>query len=261
MTISHLSRFSDDPAQLFRSRLEEVEERILKACAQSGRSREGVRMLPVTKTVPAEILRHAYAAGIAHYAENKIQEAVGKVEALGDLPLRWSIVGHLQRNKAKQMIGFAAEFHALDSLRLAQRIDRLLGEQGRTLDVYIQVNTSGEDSKYGIAPASCRDFADSLTEFRNLRPRGLMTLAVFTDDKPIVRRCFERLRQLRDQVVADHPDICELSMGMSGDYEEAILEGADVVRVGQAIFGTRPTSAGHYWPGVEHSGPQVVADL
>ncbi|MCX7561892.1 YggS family pyridoxal phosphate-dependent enzyme [Sulfitobacter sp. F26204] len=243
------SRFGASPEALFHTRLAQIERRISQACANAGRERSDVRLLPITKTVPAETLRHAYAVGLRDFAENKVQEARAKIDVLTDLPVRWTMVGHLQKNKAKQMLEFAQEFHALDSMALAVRLNRLLAEQGRVLDVYVQVNTSGEASKYGLVPQDLPAFLDVLETCTQLRPRGLMTLAVFSGDRDRVRRCFRILRKLRDQSLGDHPEIRGLSMGMSGDFEDAIREGATVVRIGQGIFGQRPTPDGHYWPG------------
>ena len=242
------SRFGINPLELFRARIAEIEHRIANACAEVGRERSDVRLLPVTKTVPAEILRLAHVAGLRDFAENKIQEAQSKIDVLSDLPVRWSMVGHLQKNKASQMLRLASEFHALDSMALAERLNRLLAKQGRVLDVYVQVNSSGEASKYGLDPRGVPDFLDRLETCTQLRPRGLMTLAAFSSDRAQVRRCFRILRMLRDQVLSNHPEVCGLSMGMSGDFEDAIREGATVVRIGQGIFGKRPTPDGHYWP-------------
>lgn len=244
------TRFGPDPETMFRRNLAAVQERIAAACRRAGREPGAVRLLPITKTVPAEMLRHAFAAGIDRFGENKIQEAQGKHEALADLPVAWSIVGHLQSNKVRHLTRFAVEFHALDSLKLAALLDARLAAEGRTLDVYVQVNTSGEASKYGLHPDALRSFARALPDFPRLRPRGLMTLALFSDEMERVRPCFRLLRRLRDEAVKLHPGLSELSMGMSGDFELAIEEGADVVRVGQAIFGKRPTPDGHYWPGL-----------
>lgn len=145
---------------------------------------------------------------------------------------------------------FASEFHALDSFRLAGELNRRLDAQGRDLDVFVQVNTSGEASKYGLNPEDLMPFVERLSEYPRLRPRGLMTLAIFSMDTERVRECFRLLRNLRDRALAVHADLTQLSMGMSGDYEVAIEEGANVVRVGQAIFGPRPTDDAHYWPGL-----------
>jgi PLP dependent protein len=243
-------RFGPDPVRTFRKNLEVVEERISRACERAGRDRASVRLLPITKTVPAPVLRLAFAAGIRSFGENWIQEAQGKHEALADLPVTWSIVGHLQTNKAKVVARIAHEFHALDSLRLAEALQGRLEREDRILDVYVQVNTSGEESKYGIHPDALLPFVEELPRFPRLRPRGLMTLAVFSADMGKVRPCFRLLRRLRDEAARHNGALVELSMGMSGDFDAAIEEGADVVRVGQAIFGQRPTPDGHYWPGL-----------
>ncbi len=248
LTAEDITRFGPDPLAMFSRNLASVEERIVRACARAGRPRETVRLLPITKTVPAHILRFAHAAGIRDFGENKIQEAVAKRAELADLDIRWSIVGHLQTNKVKYLTRFAREFHALDSVRLAELLDARLDREDRSLDVYVQVNTSGEESKYGLQPGELLPYLDELRRFPRLKPRGLMTLAVFSTDLDKVRPCFERLRELRDIAVRNDPAIRELSMGMSNDFEEAIVQGADVVRVGEAIFGKRSTPDGHYWP-------------
>lgn len=245
-----IARFGTDPLATFRDNLAMVEDRIAEACRRADRDRAEVRLLPITKTVPAHILRLAFAAGIRSFGENKIQEAMGKHDALADLDIVWSIVGHLQTNKAKYLARFALEFHALDSLRLAEALDRRLAQEDRFLDVFVQVNTSGESSKFGLHPDDLLPFVEALHRFPRLRPKGLMTLALFSSDMNRVRPCFALLRTLRDKALTVDPALTGLSMGMSGDYELAIAEGATVVRVGQAIFGARPTPDSLYWPGL-----------
>lgn len=249
LSLEDIERFSPDPLAVFRANLAAVEDRIARACDRAKRDRASVRLLPITKTVPAHILRIAHMAGISSFGENKIQEAASKREALSDLAIDWSIVGHLQTNKVKYLARIAHEFHALDSLRLAEFLNTRLEREDRFLDVYVQVNTSGEESKYGLHPDALLPFVDMLNQFPRLKPQGLMTLALFSADKDKARACFTLLRCLRDEVVKRNAALNELSMGMSGDFEEAIEEGANVVRVGQAIFGKRPTPDGHYWPG------------
>ncbi|WNJ87880.1 YggS family pyridoxal phosphate-dependent enzyme [Bosea sp. 685] len=249
-----IKRFGEDPRATFRANLAAVEERMDRACRRSGRSRGSIALLPVTKTVPAHILRRAYDAGISQFAENKVQEAISKRAELSDLSIEWSIVGHLQTNKVKFVAGFARAFHALDSLRVADLLNERLEREDRRLDVFVQVNTSGEESKYGLHPDAVDAFVGMLDRFPRLTPRGLMTLAVFSPDMEKVRPCFRMLRRLRDQIALLNPTMSELSMGMSGDFEAAIEEGANVVRVGQAIFGVRPTPDGHYWPGLASNG-------
>lgn len=236
-----------------RRNLAAVQARIVAACQRVGRDPETVRLLPVSKTKPETRLRLAHAAGCRMLGENKPQEAYRKWTSMQDLTdLRWSVIGHLQTNKAKLVARFATEFQALDSVRVAAALDHRLQLEGRTLDVLVQVNTSGEASKYGLNPDAVLAFLQVLPEFTRLRVRGLMTLALFSSDAERVRQCFVRLRELRDRLRQDAPpavSLDELSMGMSGDFEIAIEEGATVVRVGQAIFGARPMPDSYYWPG------------
>jgi len=248
----------------FRGNLAAVQARIAAACQRAGRDAASVRLLAVSKTKPEASLRLAYAAGCRMLGENKPQEAWGKWQAMQDLPdLRWSVIGHLQTNKAKLVAQCAAEFQALDSLRVAEALERRLQALGRALDVFVQVNTSGEASKYGLPPDAVAGFLRQLPAFSSLRVRGLMTLALFSSAAPRVRQCFVRLRTLRDELRQSAPPgvgLDELSMGMSGDFEIAIEEGSTVVRVGQAIFGARPMPDSHYWPGEARAAvPQSAA--
>ncbi len=245
---SDTQRFGADPQATIRANLADIRARIDAACRRTNRDPAGVRLLPVSKTVPARIVRLAHAAGLSEFGENKVQEAEAKAADLADLPIRWSVIGHLQTNKAKHVARFASEFQALDNLRVAEALQSRLQGEGRTLDVFVQVNTSGETSKFGLAVPDVAAFVARLVDFPALRPRGFMTLAVFSDDRDKVRACFRRLRDVRDAVA--HPALTGLSMGMSGDFEIAIEEGASVIRVGTALFGRRPGSDAHYWPGL-----------
>jgi len=236
----------------FEHNLAAVRARIATACRISERDPGDVRLLAVSKTVDEAHVRMAYAAGCRWLGENKVQEAYAKWQAMADLEdLRWSVIGHLQTNKARQVARFASEFQALDSLRVAAALDRHLQALGRGLDVLVQVNSSGEASKYGLPPDEVLTFLRQLPAISALRVRGLMTLAAFSDDAVRVRGCFTLMRRLRERLRQDAPDgvdIQELSMGMSGDYALAVEEGATVVRVGQAIFGARATPDSDYWP-------------
>lgn len=230
--------------------LAEVRSRMAAAALRSGRAPADVALLPISKTVPETRLRQAIAAGLTDFGENRVQEAEAKAAALADLKPRWTVVGHLQTNKARAMIAFADEFQALDSARLAEALDRALTAQGRALDVYLQVNTSGETSKFGLPPEDLRSFVRQMPAYPSLRIRGLMTLAEFTSDTDRVRACFRRLKAASHEAQDLLGRAMGLSMGMSGDFETAIEEGATVVRVGQAIFGQRQTPDADYWPGL-----------
>ena len=236
-----------------KSNLAIVHSRISDACKKAGRDPNSVRLLPVTKTVSAERLRIAYAAGCHEMGENKIQEAREKSEVLSDLGIKWCIIGHLQTNKAKYLARIADEFQALDSIKVAEALDKRLQIEGRSMDVFVQVNSSGEASKFGLAPDDVQAFVAQLPNYSSLNIKGLMTLAVFSSDRDRVRQCFIKMRELQEMLRQEAPpglSFDELSMGMSGDYEIAIEEGATVVRVGQAIFGKRPLPDSHYWPGI-----------
>lgn len=227
----------------FRDNLAAVRARIDTAAQESGRDTSEIRLLPVSKTVPSERLRLAIEAGMTELGENKVQEVSRKAQELSDLDLHWAVIGPLQTNKARDVARYAHEFQALDRIKVAEALERRLEAEERTLDVYVQVNTSGEEAKSGLAPEDLPGFLAELPRFSRLRVRGLMTLAVHSDDVEQVRACFQLLRRLRDEARESSPELIgpgELSMGMSGDFELAIAEGAHVVRVGQAIFGARP---------------------
>ena len=235
----------------FRHNVADVQARIAAAARRVGRAPADVTLLPVSKTVPTDRVRVAIESGMRLLGENKVQEAVRKNAETADLDVSWSIIGHLQTNKARDVAAFATEFQALDRLRVAEALDRRLQAAGRSLDVFVQVNTSAEDSKFGMPPEELPAFLEALPSYETLRVRGLMTLAVLTPDDARVRECFSLLRTLRDRAREDVPDLIgdgELSMGMSGDYEIAVEEGATCVRVGQAIFGARALPDSYYWP-------------
>ena len=233
----------------FRRNLDAVRARIDAAAKRAGRDAAEIRLLPVSKTVPEERLRTAFAAGITQMGENKVQEAQRKSENLAELGISWSVIGHLQTNKAKNVAAFADEFQALDSLRLAGALDRRLQAAGRGLVVYVQVNSTGEPSKFGLEPDDVADFLAALPAYSSLRVRGLMTLAANTSDEARVRECFSIMRRLRDAALeAGTVGDGLLSRGMSGDFEAAIEGGSTCVRVGQAIFGARATPDSYYWP-------------
>lgn len=234
--------------------LKKVQATIDAAAARSGRPSDAVRLMLVTKTVPAERVRQAIDAGQIDLGENKVQEGRAKAAALADAGARWSMIGHLQSNKVKDVLRFAHEVQSVDRISLAAALDRRLQLLGRALPILVQVNTSGEASKYGLSPDQVTPFLSELAAFTSLRPHGFMTLATFTPDETEVRRCFRLLRDIRDRALQEAPQgaaLQALSMGMSGDYAWAIEEGATIVRVGQAVFGKRPTPDAYYWPGVE----------
>lgn len=217
-----------------------VVERITRAAERARRDPASVTLIGVTKVVGAARVREAVAAGLRDLGENRVQEAVPKIEAVGPGP-RWHLIGHLQRNKARLAVAQFQVIHSLDSLRIAEAVDRAAQEVGRRVPVLIEVNIAGEATKYGVAPGAAVDLVGQVLEYRSLDPIGLMTVAPLVDDPETVRPVFRELRVLRDRLrdgVAGDA-FCELSMGMSGDFEVAIEEGATMVRVGRALFGDR----------------------
>ncbi len=210
-----------------------------------GRRPDEVTLVGVTKTFPVEVVAAARQAGLHDFGENRVQELIEKTDALpgtiqgGDI--RWHMVGHLQRNKAKDVVDCADVFHALESLRLAAELDRRAAQASRRLPCFVQVNVSGEASKFGLGPDDVLDLLEGLVAYEHLRVVGLMTLAAPGADPEAVRPQFRRLRQVFEQVdrYAGEP-MHGLSMGMSGDFDVAIEEGATHVRLGTALFGPRP---------------------
>ncbi len=224
--------------------LVEARARIDAACARVGRDPGEVELLPVSKTHPDEAVRAAAGAGYRRFGENRPQELARRTAALGDLSLSWVAIGRIQSNKAKLIAEYAAELQSLDSVALAEALERRLAALGRRLTVLVQVNTSGEEAKAGFQPEETMDAVAALSRFPHLDVRGLMTMAAHTSDATAIRHSFATLRSLRDQLQAVHgPRISALSMGMSGDFELAVEEGSTCVRLGSVIFGARPNPA------------------
>lgn len=222
------------------ARLHDIQARIAAACREAGRDPAEVTLLPVSKTFDAALVREAVDLGLSRFGESKMQEVRDKAQALADCRLDWVVIGHLQTNKAKDAARLASEVQSVDRLDLAQALDRRLQLEGRGLDVLVQVKTSDEPSKFGLDPAELPEFLRTVArDCASLRVRGLMTMAVNSDDEQAVRACFRALRDLRDQARQDGMALDRLSMGMSGDFELAILEGSTEVRIGSAIFGAR----------------------
>lgn len=197
-----------------------------------------VRIIAVTKTHGPAMVEAAVAAGLADVGENRVQEALAKQEALPDLQVRWHLIGALQRNKARHAVGRFELIHAVDRVELADELARRV-QAGHRQAVLVEVNTSAEPQKAGVAPAGLPALLDHLAGLSALEVRGLMTMAPFTDEEPVQRRCFAALRALRDRAERDGHALPELSMGMSGDYPAAVEEGATMVRLGTVLFGER----------------------
>lgn len=219
--------------------LQEVSERILRACERAGRNRSEVELIAVSKTFPAEAVMQAVEAGQLVFGESRLQEAEPKMEVLPDR-LRWHFIGRVQRNKVRRILARFEVVHAVDSLRLAAYMDGIARELGLFPEVFLQVNVGGELSKGGFDPEELRGDMESLLALRNLSILGLMCIPPQAPDAESARTWFVKLRELRDQLESEFKvPLPALSMGMSGDFETAIEEGATHVRVGSSIFGKR----------------------
>ena len=219
-------------------RLGRVRERIEAAAARSGRPASAVTLVAVSKTMPAEAVREAVAAGVRILGENRVQEAREKI-ALVPGVAEWHLIGHLQTNKAKLAVALFSRIHSLDSIRLARELDRHAEEAGKNLHCLVEVNLGGESQKSGEAEGELRALLAEASRFSHLAIDGLMIVPPFLSDPEAVRPFFRRLRMLRDQLVREGFPLTELSMGKSHDFEAAIEEVATLVRIGTALFGTR----------------------
>lgn len=209
-----------------------------KAALRAGRRPEEVRLVGAIKGVDVDRIAEAVESGLEIVGENYVQEALRKREVLGDR-VRWHMIGHLQRNKARHAVGLFEMIHSVDSLKLAQELQKRAAKEGREVEVLLQVNLSGEETKSGVAPEGVQELAEAISEMPNLRLKGLMTMPPYFEDPDGARPYFQALRRLRDELQRRGLPVEELSMGMSADFEVAIEEGATLVRVGTAIFGQR----------------------
>lgn len=227
--------------EMLKYNLDLVEEEICRACERSGRSRDTVTLIAVSKTKPAETLQEAYDLGVRVFGENKVQELSEKQEALPD-DIHWHMIGHLQTNKVKYVIGKAELIHSVDSLHLAETIEKEAAKRNLTANILIEVNVAGEESKFGIKPEETLDFVYKLSGLPHICVKGLMTIAPFVENPEENRPIFARLRKLSVDIERKNihnTTMGILSMGMTNDYQTAIEEGATMIRVGTGIFGAR----------------------
>lgn len=218
------------------SNLQSIRSRITDAAEHSGRDPEEIKLIAVSKTHPPEVIREAISAGVSVFGENKVQEAEAKILELGRDGLEWHLIGHLQSNKARKAVQLFDVIHSVDSIDIAQRLERICVDENRvSLPVLIQVDLAGEETKSGVPESDLPSLIEYLRSCERLKLIGLMILPPFFDDPQATRPYFKRLRKIRDELLPGG----ELSMGMSNDFEVAIEEGATMVRVGTAIFGER----------------------
>ncbi len=222
--------------------LDQIRERIARAAESVGRRPEDIQLVAVSKTHPPETIRKAIAAGQRVFGENRVQDALPKIDALPPETV-WHFIGHLQSNKVRKALGRFALFHGVDNVDLARHMDRIAGELGLEARILLEVNVSGEASKFGFSPQALPAALEALRPLSRLRIDGLMTMAPYSENPESARPHFARLRELRDSLVrTTGQPMPQLSMGMSGDFEQGIAEGATIVRVGSAIFGERPAA-------------------
>lgn len=230
---------------MIKENLADVEKRICAACERAGRDRSEVTLITVSKTNPVPRLKEAMDCGIRIFGENKVQEMLEKQEELPD-NLEWHMIGHLQRNKVKYLMGKVALIHSVDSLRLAQEISKEAGKHGTIEDILVEINVAEEESKFGITTEEAIDLVSEIAKLPNLHVKGLMTIAPFVADPEENREVFRALKKLSVDISnknIDNVTMSVLSMGMTNDYEVAIEEGATMVRVGTGIFGKRSYTA------------------
>lgn len=226
---------------MLKDRLEEVERRIEEACRRAGRKREDVTLIAVSKTKPVETLKEAYDLGVRIFGENKVQELTEKYEALPK-DIHWHMIGHLQTNKVKYIADKVDLIHSVDSLKLAETIEKEAAKHNRTIDILVEVNVAQEESKFGLKVEEVIPFIEKIAGFSHINVRGLMTIAPFVENPEKNRSVFADLRKLSVDIMEkniDNVNVSILSMGMTNDYEVAIEEGATMVRVGTGIFGAR----------------------
>ena len=226
---------------MIRDNLDQVQQRIKDACDRAGRDGGKVTLISVSKTKPLSMLKEAYEAGARDFGENKVQELLEKIpEMPGDV--RWHMIGHLQRNKVKYIVGKVYLIHSVDSLRLAEEISKEALKQDRSVNILLEVNGAAEDSKFGISPEDAGDLAERNSKLPGIHICGLMTIAPFVENAEDNRQYFRKLKQLSVDIERkniDNVSMDVLSMGMTGDYPVAVEEGATCVRVGTGIFGER----------------------
>ena len=226
---------------MIKENINQVEQRIQSACDRSGRKREDVTLIAVSKTKPVSAIYEVMEMGILDYGENKVQELTDKINTIKE-PLNWHMIGHLQRNKVKYIVDKVKLIHSVDSLRLAEQISSEAVKKNVEVDILIEVNISEESSKFGLNTEEVIELVSEVSKLKNVHIKGLMTVAPFTDNPEDNRLYFRNLKQLSVDIAQkniDNVTMNVLSMGMTGDYEVAIEEGATMVRVGTGIFGER----------------------
>jgi len=229
----------DNVYEFIKENIREVNDRVGEAAIRSGRKFGDIVIVAVSKTFPSDAIRKAVSSGISNLGESRIQDAEPKIKELGDIAT-WHMIGHLQSNKVKKALELFDTIQSVDSVHLAEEIEKRAAEAGSFIDCLVEVNSSGEEQKYGVAPDKTINLLETIGEHKHIRLRGLMTIGPFVEDERIIRHAFRMTRELFEEgkkIIGEGFQI--LSMGMSSDYELAIDEGSNMVRIGTAIFGSR----------------------
>lgn len=224
-----------------RENMKAVEDRIAAACQEAGRKPEDVTLIAVSKTKPVEMLREAYECGCRDFGENKVQELLDKYEVM-PRDIRWHMIGHLQRNKVKYIVDKVYLIHSVDSLRLAEEISKEAGKKNVCVNILVEVNVANEETKFGTTCEDAKQLVQDIAKLPNICVKGLMTIAPFVENAEKNRPIFSKLKKISVDIMGENIDnitMENLSMGMTGDYEVAVSEGATCVRVGTGIFGAR----------------------
>jgi len=220
-----------------------INKRVSEALSRSEDSKRDVRMIAVSKTFPAERISEALHAGLFRFGENRVQEILSKSVQLSNKRIEWHFIGHLQTNKIKKLLEVPTKYiHSVDRLEVAVELESQLQKRGESREILVEVNTSGETTKSGVRPDKTIELVKAVAKFSTIKIKGLMTIGTLMDDIKMVHRCFATLRELSRQIrkeAIDGVEMLELSMGMSGDFEIAVEEGATMIRIGSALFGQR----------------------
>lgn len=236
--------------EAIKKNLKIIQKRMTSACEKAGRDPQEVKLLLATKTVSVENIQIAIDQGYSLLGENKVMEAKEKYEILRNNPCKWHIIGHLQTNKIKYALKFADVIQSVDRMKLVNKLQNRCEYDQRDIGIFIQVNTSFEESKFGVAPENAIEFIKQVSEFPRLHIKGLMTIGLLSSKDEKVRDCFKLLKEIQlkaQELKLPNASFDELSMGMSNDLELAIQEGSTMIRVGTAIFGARPYPDSYYW--------------
>lgn len=227
--------------EYIKENLDEVKDKIAAAAIKSGRQPEDITLIAVTKTLATDIINGAIHYGVTDIGENKVQEVMDKYEAISSSP-KWHLIGHLQTNKVKYIIDKVSLIHSVDSLRLAEEISKRAEKADKIMDILVQINVAEEESKFGIHREEIFELVNEISELKNIRIKGLMTIAPYTDDEASLRKYFSEMKDIFEtlkKTMYNKADMLYLSMGMTNDFEIAIEEGANMVRIGTGIFGAR----------------------